>query len=219
MRARVIPSCPFPILAANLDSTQARGWATEVCAGVDEDGYSNNSCCALFTCSITLTEAGLAAGPGWGLAPVALLFEYLSLLASTRERGGSTAQTGGGGANDSWESSWCAAVLCIASTAPTPLHVPHMGTHEDTRSHTQSHTLNATQHLYSATTALSHPAAPQERVWTELKGIADMKFRFLEEEDSCDYVTRLAGSMHLHKYVAWCSRGAHAGPQSACARS
>ena len=25
--------------------------------------------------------------------------------------------------------------------------------------------------------------------------------RFLEEEDSCDYVTRLAATMHLHKCV------------------
>lgn len=36
---------------------------------------------------------------------------------------------------------------------------------------------------------------PQSWVWDELKGIADMRFRFLEEEDSCDLVTRLASSM------------------------
>jgi len=38
-------------------------------------------------------------------------------------------------------------------------------------------------------------AGPQEWVYHELKAIADMKFRFLEEEDSCELVTRLASTM------------------------
>jgi secreted Zn-dependent insulinase-like peptidase len=62
---------------------QARGWAIELCAGVDDDGYSANTAAYLFTVSIVLTEAGLAAGPGCGLAPVALLFQYLKLLTET----------------------------------------------------------------------------------------------------------------------------------------
>lgn len=62
---------------------QARGWALELCAGIDDDGYSFNTAAYLFTVNIVLTEAGLAAGPGFGLAPVALLFQYLQLLTKT----------------------------------------------------------------------------------------------------------------------------------------
>lgn len=65
---------------------QARGWAIELCAGVDDDGYNANTAVYLFTVSIVLTEAGLAAGPGLGLAPVGLLFQYLRLLEQTGER-------------------------------------------------------------------------------------------------------------------------------------
>jgi secreted Zn-dependent insulinase-like peptidase len=32
-------------------------------------------------------------------------------------------------------------------------------------------------------------------VYDELKAISDMKFRFIEEEDSCDFATRLAATM------------------------
>jgi hypothetical protein len=66
-----------------LCTLQARGWAIELCAGVDEDGYSANSAAYLFTVSIVLTEAGLAAGPGFGLAPVTLLFQYLHMIQCT----------------------------------------------------------------------------------------------------------------------------------------
>jgi nardilysin len=38
-------------------------------------------------------------------------------------------------------------------------------------------------------------AGPQAWVWDEIASIAAMKFRFAEEEDSCDLVTRLASSM------------------------
>ncbi|WIA17248.1 hypothetical protein OEZ85_014121 [Tetradesmus obliquus] len=107
---------PGSLLAA----LKARGWAIELCAGVDDDGYSANTAAYLFTVSIVLTEAGLAAGPGCGLAPVALLFQYLRLLTET---------------------------------------------------------------------------GPQAWVWQEIAAIAGMKFRFAEEEDSCDLVTRLASNM------------------------
>lgn len=70
---------------------QACGWATELCAGIDEDGYSCNSLTYLFTVTMTLTETGLHAGPGFGLAPVGLLFQYLRLLVGT---GGAHAQDG-----------------------------------------------------------------------------------------------------------------------------
>lgn len=33
-------------------------------------------------------------------------------------------------------------------------------------------------------------------VFNELRDIAEMKFRFAEEEDACEYVTRLAAEMH-----------------------
>eukprot|EP00887_Chlorella_sp_A99_P000580 scaffold17.g580.t1 len=49
---------------------------TDPSAGVAE----STSVCSVFSVSITLTEAGLAAAPGCGLACVRLLFEYLALL-------------------------------------------------------------------------------------------------------------------------------------------
>lgn len=49
--------------------------------------------------------------------------------------------------------------------------------------------------MLSCICVLCTPAGPQKWVWEEIKSIADMKFRFLEEEDSCDLVTRLASTM------------------------
>ena len=60
--------------------TQERGWATALCAGVTDGGYERNSVVYLFDVSITLTEAGLAAGPGFGLAPVGVVFEFIKML-------------------------------------------------------------------------------------------------------------------------------------------
>lgn len=80
-------------LIPNAPSCQARGWATEVCAGIDTDGHSQNSACHLFGITLTLTEAGLKEGPGLGLAPVALAFQYMAMLAKQGE--GKVA--GGGG--------------------------------------------------------------------------------------------------------------------------
>lgn len=68
-----------------LPSCKARGWATEVCAGIDSDGHSQNSACHLFGITLTLTEAGLREGPGLGLAPVALAFQYMAMLAKQGE--------------------------------------------------------------------------------------------------------------------------------------
>lgn len=39
---------------------------------------------------------------------------------------------------------------------------------------------------------------PQEWVWQEMKAIADMRFKFQEEEDAMEVATRLASTMHLH---------------------
>lgn len=59
---------------------QERSWATALCAGVTDGGYERNSVVYLFDVSITLTEAGLAAGPGFGLAPVGVVFEFIRML-------------------------------------------------------------------------------------------------------------------------------------------
>ncbi|KAK9820983.1 hypothetical protein WJX81_000873 [Elliptochloris bilobata] len=63
-----------------LSTLKARGWATAVCAGVHDSGLERNSAAFVFEVAITLTEAGLAAAPGAGLAAIGLLFEYVALL-------------------------------------------------------------------------------------------------------------------------------------------
>ncbi|KAG1662577.1 hypothetical protein FOA52_003956 [Chlamydomonas sp. UWO 241] len=60
-----------------LSALKRRGWATDLCAGIDPDGHSQNTACHLFGITVTLTEAGLAAGPGLGLAVVDMVFERL----------------------------------------------------------------------------------------------------------------------------------------------
>ena len=80
---------------------QARGWAVELCAGIDDDGYSFNTAAYLFTVNIVLTEAGLNAGPGCGLAPVGLLFNYIKLITTTG-RGGDGGGVGGGWWGGGW---------------------------------------------------------------------------------------------------------------------
>jgi secreted Zn-dependent insulinase-like peptidase len=81
-----------------LSLLKRRGWATALCAGVEEDGYASNSSAVLFSATVTLTEAGLGAAPGLGLAPVALLFAYLRLLRSGGGGGGGGAGGGAGAA-------------------------------------------------------------------------------------------------------------------------
>ncbi|KAG2448487.1 hypothetical protein HYH02_006378 [Chlamydomonas schloesseri] len=105
-----------------LSALKARGWATEIMAGIDEDGYATNSCCSLFGVDVTLTEKGLGAGPGGcGLAVAALVFAYINMLRA---------------------------------------------------------------------------AGPQEWVWEEMKAMAEMRWRFQEEGDPMDTVSRLAGVLH-----------------------
>lgn len=53
-----------------------REWATDLCAGLAEQ----TSAFWLFDITVTLTEQGLAAGPGCGLAAVQAVFGYLDML-------------------------------------------------------------------------------------------------------------------------------------------
>ena len=102
-----------------LAALKMRGWATELCAGISDQ----TSAAYIFEVSIQLTEAGLAAGPGCGLAAATLLFQYLSMLRSQE---------------------------------------------------------------------------PPKWAWDEMKTIAEMKWRFLEEEDAADYVAQIAGDLHTY---------------------
>ena len=45
-----------------------------------EGGHERSSAAWLFDVALTLTDAGLSAPPGAGLAPVGLLFQFLNLL-------------------------------------------------------------------------------------------------------------------------------------------
>ena len=47
-----------------LSGLKARGWATQLTAGVGDGGFERSSAAYLFDVSITLTEAGLQAGAG-----------------------------------------------------------------------------------------------------------------------------------------------------------
>ena len=47
-----------------LSALKGRGWASQLTAGVGEGGFERSSATYLFDVSVTLTEAGLAAGPG-----------------------------------------------------------------------------------------------------------------------------------------------------------
>ena len=52
-----------------LSGLKARGWATQLSAGVGDGGFERSSATYLFDVSVTLTEAGLQAGPGeWVVA-------------------------------------------------------------------------------------------------------------------------------------------------------
>eukprot|EP00210_Caulerpa_lentillifera_P000591 g572.t1 len=66
-----------------LSELKQRGWATELSAGVEHATFTANSFVYLFQITITLTEAGLKESPGFGLAPVALVFKYLDLMRSS----------------------------------------------------------------------------------------------------------------------------------------
>ena len=47
-----------------LSALKAKGWASELSAGVGDSGYDRNTAAYVFEVHITLTEAGLAAHPG-----------------------------------------------------------------------------------------------------------------------------------------------------------
>ena len=47
-----------------LSALKAKGWASELSAGVGDSGYDRNTAAYVFEVHITLTEAGLEAGPG-----------------------------------------------------------------------------------------------------------------------------------------------------------
>ena len=64
-----------------LAALKARGWATGLSAGVGDGGTDRSSAAYVFEVSVTLTDAGLEAGPGAGLAAAGLLFSYVGLLA------------------------------------------------------------------------------------------------------------------------------------------
>jgi hypothetical protein len=49
---------------------------------VSEGGYDRNSALFVFDVMVTLTEAGLEAGSGFGLAAVGVVFEYIQMLAA-----------------------------------------------------------------------------------------------------------------------------------------
>lgn len=102
-----------------LSALKARGWATELCAGVSDQ----TTVTWLFDITITLTQAGLDEGPGCGLACAELLFGYLAMLQA---------------------------------------------------------------------------AGPQRWVFDEQAAVANMRFRFREEEDASEYVLALATDMHAY---------------------
>ena len=47
-----------------LSALKAKGWASELSAGIGDSGYDRNTAAYVFEVHITLTEAGLAAHPG-----------------------------------------------------------------------------------------------------------------------------------------------------------
>ena len=65
-----------------LSALKAKGWASELSAGVGDSGYDRNTAAYVFEVHITLTEAGLTAAPGvHPPAPPAMLFvSAISLL-------------------------------------------------------------------------------------------------------------------------------------------
>jgi hypothetical protein len=66
---------------------QDKGWATGVTAGVSGSGYESNSCCSIFSIFVVLTDAGMEAGPGFGLGAMELVWQYLQMLREAGEMG------------------------------------------------------------------------------------------------------------------------------------
>eukprot|EP00873_Tetraselmis_striata_P042477 jgi/Tetstr1/462741/TSEL_000701.t1 len=63
-----------------LSILKAKGWASDVYAGVDSSGYEHNQLVYMLSTHVTLTEAGLAAAPGAGLAVAGVVFQYIKML-------------------------------------------------------------------------------------------------------------------------------------------
>ena len=61
-----------------LSALKKKGWASGICAGVGEGGYDKNTNAFLFSVTVSLTEAGLAARGGLGCLDA--LFGYLGML-------------------------------------------------------------------------------------------------------------------------------------------
>jgi secreted Zn-dependent insulinase-like peptidase len=172
-----------------LSALKSRGWATEVVAGIEEDGYDMNSFTYLFGVTITLTEAGLHAGPGYGLAAVALLFQYINMI---REAGEAHHRLTHSSCSDNTTCNSSAHVL-LATFLIVSLH-------HTTRATGNSSAACPCLQTWLADLPVACPAAgPQEWVWREMAAIADMKFRFHEEDDASDTVSRLAGLMHIRE--------------------
>ena len=176
---------------------QERGWATQLCAGVGEGGYERNSAVFLFDVNITLTEAGLAAGSGLGLIPAGLLFEFLAMLQKAGPQRCAHPDS----------ASACLAEQCVypgcrSATRPGDVSHPHGKDHAIPLQAWQSPGRLLTYRQAFAYVWLSlhrvsgvHLACWCRWAFDELAKIAEMKFRFAEEEDACEYVTRLAADM------------------------
>lgn len=155
---------------------------------MDEDGHSCGSAGYLFTIAMTLTEAGLAAGPGLGLAAAGLAFSYLAML---REA-----------APQEWVwrelkarrlpvlffpafTARCPSLLgcllaCTRASHRCPCSFP---SGSQPRSLPNPQTLKTPQ----------KPSKPLKQ-----QAIAEMKFRFHEEEEAVELASRLAGTMHRY---------------------
>ena len=159
------------------------------------------------TRSITLTEAGLAAGPGFGLGPVGLLFQYLKLLKQTGggAQGGAAwhllapahPQGGGGGAGAAWHLAlWHRACACVH-------HAPNLAL--------PMQPLVLCDVIFCLCAA--PPAGPQEWAWDELRGISDMKFRWAAAPQLHE-PSFLGSAWHTHLQCAL----AGGAPASSCSR-
>ena len=59
-----------------LSELKRRGWATDLCAGISDEGFERNSCCAIFSVNVTVTNSGLE---NWHTL-VDLLFAYIGVV-------------------------------------------------------------------------------------------------------------------------------------------
>eukprot|EP01138_Halocafeteria_seosinensis_P002766 gb/GECG01002827.1/.p1 GENE.gb/GECG01002827.1/~~gb/GECG01002827.1/.p1 ORF type:complete len:885 (+),score=93.64 gb/GECG01002827.1/:1-2655(+) len=62
-----------------LAELKERGWATDLCAGIGDEGFERNNCCSLFGVDITVTNAGLE---NW-YTVIDLMFAYIGVIRCT----------------------------------------------------------------------------------------------------------------------------------------